>query len=379
MNFLGDKVEKVLDLIYDAAADNDVWPHALTQIADLTHSEGGILFGQSVTAQRIYFDFNGRLNEECNRAYQARHMQNPWSQYMEHQPTGQLVMSDEAVPLAELQKSAFYDEVLRPQQIAHNGMIALAAQNDFRAAFNMCRSAGQGPFDGEEQRLLHWLSPHLCRSLTLGFRIDGYLAMQHAAFNVLDRLADGVVVLDRKARVLFANGTAVRMEEEGSLRLHQPIGTHSPPHSQRLNELIRVALQGGAGGTMGLPRSGDGRLLTVLVSSIRGKDLGRLSDAGVKDAAVLLFIIDPANRRSIPLGVIMDAYRLTHAEARVALAASSGNTIRETAQSLGLSPNTIKTHLRHVFAKTATSRQSELAGLIAAIGSVRIADTDSGH
>src|SRR4051794_31767338 len=172
MNFAGDKIEKVLDLIYDAAADNDLWPDVLTQIADLTHSEGGILFGQSFTAQRIYFDFNGRLNEECNRAYQARHMQNPWSHYMEHQPTGQLVMSDEAIPLAELQSSAFYDEVLRPQQIAHNGMIALAARNDFRAAFNMCRSAGRGPFDGEEQRLLEWLSPHLCRSVTLGFRID---------------------------------------------------------------------------------------------------------------------------------------------------------------------------------------------------------------
>lgn len=40
MNFSSDKVEKVLDLIYDAAADNDLWPHALTAVADLTHSEG---------------------------------------------------------------------------------------------------------------------------------------------------------------------------------------------------------------------------------------------------------------------------------------------------------------------------------------------------
>jgi DNA-binding CsgD family transcriptional regulator len=289
------------------------------------------------------------------------------------------VTSDEAVPLAELQASAFYDEVLRPQEIAHNGMMALAARNDFRAAFNMCRSVRRGPFDPGEQRLLEWLSPHLCRSVTLGFRIDGYLAMQHAAFSVLDRLADGVVVLDRKAQVLFANATANRMVEEGTLWLHQSIGTYSPAHSQRLNELIRAALLGAAGGTMSLPRNLDGRLLTVLVSSIRSKDLGRLSDAGVKDAAVLLFVVDPANRRSIPLGQIMDAYGLTHAEARVALAASSGNTIIETAQSLGLSPNTIKTHLRHVFAKTATARQSELAGLIAAIGSVRIAERDSGQ
>ena len=376
MNLSSDKIDKVLDLIYDAAAENDLWPHALTAIADLTHSEGGILFGQSLTAKRVYFDFNGRLNEECNRAYQARHMQNPWSQYMETQPVGRLVLSDEAIPLAKLQVTAFYDEVLQPQEVAHNGMTALAARDDFRAAFNMCRSARRGPFDPDEQRLLEWLSPHLCRSVTLGIRIDGYLAMQQAAFNVLDRLADGVVVLDRKAKVLLANAAARRMSEEGALRLHPSIGTHSPAHSQRLSELIRAALQGAAGGTMSLPRQLDGRLLTILVAAIRSKDLGRLSDAGMKDAAVLLFVVDPASRRSIPLGQIMDAYGLTHAEARVALASSSGNTTIETAQSLGLSPNTIKTHLRRVFAKTATARQAELAGLIAAIGSVRIGDID---
>jgi DNA-binding CsgD family transcriptional regulator len=61
----------------------------------------------------------------------------------------------------------------------------------------------------------------------------------------------------------------------------------------------------------------------------------------------------------------------------VALAASSGNTIVETAQLLKVSPNTIKTHLRRVFAKTATNRQAELAALIAAVGSVRIPERDS--
>ncbi|MCK1494936.1 helix-turn-helix transcriptional regulator [Bradyrhizobium sp. 180] len=94
---------------------------------------------------------------------------------------------------------------------------------------------------------------------------------------------------------------------------------------------------------------------------------------------MLLFVIDPTSRRSIPLGRIMEAYGLTRAEARVALAASSGNTIIETARCLRLSPNTIKTHLRRVFAKTATGRQAELAGLIGAIGTVRVTDRSSEH
>jgi DNA-binding CsgD family transcriptional regulator len=376
VNFSSEKAEKVLDLIYDAAAENDLWRDALTAIADLTGSQGGILFGQSMTAQRIYFDFNGRLDESCNRAYQERHMINPWSSGMENQPVGRLVMSDQLINLSELRSTAFYHEVLRPQDISHNGMMALAAKEDFRAAFNICRNTRRGPFDGGEQRLLERLSPHLCRSIALGFRIDSYLAMRTAAFDVLEQLADGVLVLDRRARIVFANAAARKFEADGILNLRHMLSTYSQSHSKRLAELISAAVLGFPGGTMSMPRITDGRLLTILVSSIRSKDLGRLSDAGLKDVAVLLFVIDPANRTSIPVSQIIDAYGLTQAEARVALAASSGSTIIETAKLLGLSPNTIKTHLRRVFAKTATGRQAELARLIAAVGSVRVLDTN---
>jgi hypothetical protein len=127
VQFSGEQIEKVLDLVYDAAAENDLWPKVLTAIADLTNSHGSILFGQSMSAQKIYFDYNGRLDPDCNRAYQERHMQNPWSEHMEHQPVGRFVLSDEAIALMDLQKTAFYDDVLRPQQIAHNGMMAFLA------------------------------------------------------------------------------------------------------------------------------------------------------------------------------------------------------------------------------------------------------------
>jgi len=291
---------------------------------------------------------------------------------MEHQPAGRLVLSDEVLELSKLQKTGFYHHVLRPQNIAHNGMIALAARRDFRAACVMCRGPRQGQYAPEEQRLLERLSPHLRRSVALGFRIDGYLAVRKASFSVLEHLVDGVIVLDRRAQVVFANAAARRLEAEGALRLGQPITTASPLHTQRLGQLLRAALLGAPGGTMALPRDADGHPLTIVVSSIRSKDIGRLSDAGYKDAAALLFVIDPANRRSIPLSQIMDAYGLTRAEARVALAVSSGNTVVETAQLLKLSPNTIKTHLRRVFAKTATGRQAELAGLIASVGGIHV-------
>jgi DNA-binding CsgD family transcriptional regulator/PAS domain-containing protein len=362
--------QRLLELVYDAATESTLWRSVLTGIADLTGSQGGVLFGQSVEAATVYFDYNGRLSEEANRVYQERHMNNPWSIAMETQPVGHVVFSDDVVPLRSLQHTGFFDEVLASQDVAHNAMIALAAKNDFRVAFNICRSTRQGPFGPDERQVLAVLVPHLRRSIRLGFRIEGYRALQRAQYHVLDHLSAGVVLLDRRARIVYANPAATALGSPGGafgLR-RSGVTALSSAHARRLGALVHAALRGMPAATMSAPRADDGRLVTVLVSSVCGRDVGRFSDLGMPDAAVMLFFIDPANRLDVPLAWIMDAYGLTRAEARVAVAMSAGITALECANQLGLSLNTVKTHLRKVFAKTGTGRQVELACLVASIG-----------
>ena len=64
---------------------------------------------------------------------------------------------------------------------------------------------------------------------------------------------------------------------------------------------------------------------------------------------------------------LRDAYGLTRAEARVAFAVSAGTSVVATADALGVSANTVKTHLRSVFIKTGTRGQVELARLMAVL------------
>jgi DNA-binding CsgD family transcriptional regulator len=203
----------------------------------------------------------------------------------------------------------------------------------------------------------------------LAFRIEGYRALQRAEYHVLDRLAVGVILLDRSARITYANAAAqAHGADDGPLHLSGgKIAARSLPHSQRLGGLIRAALRGAPAGLMSVPRHSDGALVMIMASSVQGQDVGRFSDLGMPDAAVLLFIVDPANRTGIPVSWIMDGYGLTRAEARVALSASSGLTVPETARQFGISPNTVKTHLRKVFAKTGNSRQAELARAFASM------------
>jgi hypothetical protein len=55
-------------------------------------------------------------------------------------------------------------------------MVALAAKEDFRAAFNICRTTSQGPSGPDEHAVLEELIPHLRRSVLLGF-LDTYQAL----------------------------------------------------------------------------------------------------------------------------------------------------------------------------------------------------------
>jgi DNA-binding CsgD family transcriptional regulator len=362
--------DNLLDLIYDAATDEALWTRALIQIADRTGSLGGYMFGADNSARLVTFAFKGRLSEEADQAYRERHVYNPHAEVMNHSPVGKFVRSDEIMPLAALQRTAFYNEVHRVQDVAHTAMVSLAAKDAFQVGFTMCRSERQGAYGDEELRFMSQLYPHLKRSLLLGFRLDEYKALQRSQFDVLDRLSNGVLLLDHSARVIFANAAARAVTGiDGPLRLrNSALSAVSQAQSHRLRDLIDAAIRGKPAATMALPHPRDGRLFTILVSSVRSRDIDRFSNLGLHNAAALLVIYDPAWPMEIPVEWIMDAYGLTLAEAKVALCMASGATIPEAAHRLNVSRNTVKTHLRKVFAKTGVGRQTELVRLMASLG-----------
>src|SRR5262249_48330259 len=151
--------------------------------------------------------------------------------------------------------------------------------------------------------------------------------------------------------------------------------TASTAHVRRLAAAIDAAAKSGPAATplatIALPCPADGRLVTVLVSSVRGQDRDRLPGPGQRPPRAVLFLSGPRAPLGAPAAWIMDTYGLTLTEARVALLTSSGTGLADTAHRLGISPNTVKTHLGRVFAKTGTGRQAELARIIAALAQVK--------
>jgi DNA-binding CsgD family transcriptional regulator len=156
--------------------------------------------------------------------------------------------------------------------------------------------------------------------------------------------------------------------DAGPLRLRNAeVALLSAHFSPRLDELVKSALRGAPAATMGIPHPEGGRMITLFVSSVRGRDIDRFASLDMRDAAAMIFVFDPLGPVKVPAIWLMDAYRLTLAEARVALHAASGHSAVEIGAQLNISSNTVKTHLRRVLAKTGVHSQTELAGIIASL------------
>jgi DNA-binding CsgD family transcriptional regulator len=364
-----DVFERLLDKIYDAATDDQLWAPVFREISTLTNSVGGVLLGQSQSPRLLHFARHYNTDPACLRALRDRHVLNPWTLHMQKfHPVGTVVLSDSILPLTELRRTAFFDEVMRPQDLGHAAMIGLSRKPDFGVGFCLNRGPRQGPYSEQQRNLLERLTPHLMRTVQFGFQLGTYKALQHMEYNTLDRITVGVALLDRNAGVLFVNKALQSMATDGALSLrNQRLSSYSAPHAKRLNDLVQSASRGAPGATMAIPHPIDGRSVAVLVSSVRSRDLDRFASLEMRDAAAMVFVLDPAISTTIPPEWVMDAYGLTLAEARVALHAASGHSVADVGAQLKISPNTVKTHLRHVFAKTGVHGQAELASIIASL------------
>ena len=103
----------------------------------------------------------------------------------------------------------------------------------------------------------------------------------------------------------------------------------------------------------------------------------RLAQRGLlKDEVSGLF--GAINKRDYMVGMkdlLMELYRLSPAEARLAVTLSEGDELAEAAQRHGISLNTAKSQLQAIYAKTGTDNRARLTRLLLSLASAALPDT----
>jgi DNA-binding CsgD family transcriptional regulator len=114
-----------------------------------------------------------------------------------------------------------------------------------------------------------------------------------------------------------------------------------------------------SGGTLSVTRRSKPPLELVVAPLAPGRD----GDWPAGELA-LLIVNDPSSQPEGIIPFLVRRFDLTPGEARVALTLMSGIGVKEAAEQLGVSGNTVRTHLQRIFDKTATKRQAELVRLL---------------
>ena len=178
----------------------------------------------------------------------------------------------------------------------------------------------------------------------------------------LNLFATGVLLLDKVGQVIALNHYVEELigANDG---LDVVAGRLQAAHSDEaieLRRLVHEAVTTGEGGAMLLSRPSDKRPITVVVASFRNTP----TNYGRHSATAAMFVADPEFEVRGIAEALRSLYSLTHAEARLAEVLVNGHSLDQIADLLGITKETVRWQIKHVFAKTGTNRQADLIRLL---------------
>jgi DNA-binding CsgD family transcriptional regulator len=211
------------------------------------------------------------------------------------------------------------------------------------------------------------LIPHLQKATQRG----EYLWRLAIMFDVFDDLPFAVMAVNKQGRLLFSNRSAevLLRIDDGVNRREGKICISGQNNTTRFAELIRNMASGTIrqehgnklGNALMVRRQGKQLPLWVVVSPL-GRRLRRV--IGQEDQVAIIFVVSPERLGNISEVTLRTLFGLTLKEQKLAKLIIEGYRLDEAATHLNISVNTARTHMKRIYAKTDTGRQTDLVRLL---------------
>jgi DNA-binding CsgD family transcriptional regulator/PAS domain-containing protein len=367
----------ILDTIYAAAADPACGPDVLTRASDYLRANGGLLTYLPPQPARPMM-IVGRLNEELATLYLKQYAgKDPWSIAMKSVAFDKPIAANSLVEKRVIRRTGLYPDVLRPQGIEDMVSVSLKPLSARGGVGGFSFSFSERGADRMDENLQQFgrLLPHLSRALAASLQLGHYADGTRQLVRVLELMPTPALLIDAAMRIIYANPAAealVRLNDglsasrDGGLHLAAALPSETAALSRALAQAVSLA--GGSGASLSTPLrltrpSGRARLLVLPVPlPPPAFVLWEL----IESARAMLLVIDPDVLPLMSEEVAREAFDLTAAEARVAVLIGGGFGGPQAAAALGISTETVKTHLAHCFVKTGTNSQAGLARILTA-------------
>ena len=367
----GEQLSSLIGEIYDAAIEPARWPDVLAQLACFVGGSAAALYSKDAATK------SGNVHYDCG-ASDPHYKRLYFEKYIKIDPTtsghcfadiDEPVSTAGILPYDEFLDSRFYREWVRPQELVDNVSVALDKSAAGAALFAVFRHQRHGLADEETRRRMQLVAPHVRRAALVGRAIAHKGAEAATLADTVDGLRAGVFLVDGLARIVHANAEGQAMLSQGSVlrTAHGKLLAADTKATRTLHDVVATA--GGGDDALGIrgiavplpARDGERYVAHVLplASAARRR-------AGACYAATAAVFVQKAALETLSAPeVVASTFNLTPTELRVLLTIVELSGVAETADALGITRATVKTHLHRLFRKTATARQVELVKLVA--------------
>jgi DNA-binding CsgD family transcriptional regulator/GAF domain-containing protein len=365
-----DGVVDLIGAIYDAALDAKLWPEVLNRIADAV--------GGAEATFGVYDPSTGLSNLLAPRTDPVRvnslpdwAPRNPLLPLGIGQAPGKVFTVADFISPEAFTATDFYNEWWLPAGYDTEPLVTnLLVDDGATGIFMISGLLSRPPFGSDQKRLFAALAQHLVRAIALQRRLYHLTFASESAYAGFDDLHQGFLLVDAQARPVFVNraGRALLDARDG-LRLEA--GMLSAPNGddgRGLRALIAsCALEAtiAPGGEVLLRRQ-SGRLpLHALVTPVRNETaMIAMPWAITQPPVAIVLVSDPERELQSSIESLRERFGLTPAEATFALEIAKGDGRQATADRLGITVGTARSHLSKIFDKTGVTRQAELVRLL---------------
>ena len=376
-----DLYDRILRSLHEVALDAAGWPETAGLIDAACGVKGtGLVFagGQPPQDVEVYFAqfcFRGQRRQDYERLY----FRDYWFRdervpRLRRLPDSRLTHATELYTEAELKTSAAYNEAMRLTGTQDSLDVRLDGPGGTRVVWTLGDPVDAVGWGTGRTQMIERLLPHVRQCLLVRHALVEAGALGESLADLLGVAGTGVIHLDRRGRIVAANDRAVELLRQCDGLSDQDGVLHAvePADDLKLRQLLERAspiLGGqGAAGSITVGRRFVSPRLVLHVSPVGG----RLTDFRMRRVAALVLVVDPARKPRIDADVVAAALGLTPTEAAIAVMLATGYSLREIASAMGRSENTVRWHLKQVFAKHRVARQADLVRLVLSVSGVAI-------
>lgn len=366
------KLIALMDCIYAAALDADLWPTVLAKLADATGTLQAIIATMdkrtdtfASISRRAYPDL-----EASYKDYWAFH--NPLWDNATALPAGEVYSLDAIMPRQDFAKTPIFNEWWK---LADYGLAMLLANLpvEDRVSSLICvvNARGNDALTSEQTRVFETAARHVSRAARIHRQLFTLDLMHGATPERLESLRQGAILVDAAANVLFANALARAVLDTGDGLVLKGGCLASTDGADTLQRLIASCargigpLCGPLGGDLGVRRGPNRPCLHITVTPLRSKDpaIG-IPWLGLRPPAAIVTVDDPETGRRQLAQNLHNRFGLTGAETGLAAEILKGDGRAAAARRRGVSVATARAQLSSIFEKTGTHRQAELVHLL---------------